>query len=109
MHALSLPTWVIHISSVLEWLLAILYLWRLGEQGDRRWFGLAVAMLPALISALCACTWHYYDNTPKLEWLVTLQASTTLVGNFTLMLAAYWFWRPASKQAPASTPVPKQR
>ncbi|WP_338462138.1 DUF2499 domain-containing protein [Synechococcus elongatus IITB7] len=108
MHALSLPTWVIHISSVLEWVLAIFYLWRLGEQGDRRWFGLAAAMLPALISALCACTWHYFDNAPKLEWLVTLQAATTLLGNCTLMLAAYWLWRPTASVTPSPAPT-KQR
>ena len=46
-------------------------------------------MIPALISAMAACTWHFYDNTESLRWLVTLQASTTLVGNVTLAIAAW--------------------
>jgi hypothetical protein len=50
-------------------------------------------MLPALISAMCACTWHYFDNPDSLEWLVTLQATMTLVGNFTLWAAAVLIWR----------------
>jgi hypothetical protein len=50
-------------------------------------------MLPALISAMCACTWHFFDNPESLEWLVTLQATMTFVGNFTLLAAAWWIWR----------------
>jgi hypothetical protein len=56
-------------------------------------------MLPALVSAMCACTWHYYDNSEALEWLVTLQATMTLVGNFTLWAAAVWIWRSAKVEA----------
>jgi hypothetical protein len=52
-------------------------------------------MLPALVSAMCACTWHFFDNAPNLEWLVTLQASMTVVGNFTLFVAGWWLWRSA--------------
>jgi peptidoglycan/LPS O-acetylase OafA/YrhL len=84
MHALSLPTWVIHISSVVEWMVAIWLLW----QTDRLRV-LAGGMIPALIGALCACIWHLFDNDPALAWLVTLQATMTLVGNCTLALAAY--------------------
>jgi len=40
---------------------------------------LSLAMLPALVSAMCACTWHFFDNPESLEWLVTLQATMTLV------------------------------
>ncbi len=94
MHALSIPTWVIHTSSVIEWVAAIWFIWLYGEvTGNRAWFGFALAMLPALVSAMCACTWHFFDNAPSLEWLVTLQATMTVVGNVTLMLAAWWLWR----------------
>ncbi|MGL6338175.1 MAG: DUF2499 domain-containing protein, partial [Waterburya sp.] len=31
MHALSIPTWVVHVSSVLEWIAAIYYIWQYGE------------------------------------------------------------------------------
>ena len=65
--------------------------------GERRqepeWRWLALAMLPALTSALCACTWHVFDNAPGLHWLVTLQAALTLVGNCTLALAAWNLFR----------------
>jgi len=94
MHALSLPTWIIHISSVVEWMAAIWFIWRYGElESDRAWQGLALAMLPALVSAMCACTWHFFDNIESLEWLVTVQASMTVLGNCTLCLAAWWIWR----------------
>ena len=50
---------------------------------------LSAAMIPALISAMAACTWHLYDNSESLRWLVTLQAITTLLGNVTLAIAAW--------------------
>jgi hypothetical protein len=94
MNALSIPTWIIHISSVIEWIAAIWLIWRYGEiTGDRHWGYLSFAMLPALIGAMCACTWHFFDNPLSLEWLVTLQASMTILGNFTLCLAAWLIWK----------------
>lgn len=100
MNALSIPTWVIHVSSVLEWVAAIWLIWQYGEATQNRaWWGLSWAMLPALVSAMCACTWHFFDNPDSLRWLVTLQASTTLLGNVTLMLAAGWLWQTAKPQS----------
>ena len=105
MHALSIPTWIIHVSSVIEWIVAIWLIWDYGEvTNNRKWWALSFAMLPALISAMCACTWHYFDNPPSLEWLVTLQASTTLFGNFTLWGAAFWIWR-SSRAETTDEPV----
>ncbi|MGK7946669.1 MAG: DUF2499 domain-containing protein [Microcystaceae cyanobacterium] len=93
MNALSIPTWMIHISSVIEWMAAIWFIWRYGEvTGDRSWGWLALGMLPALVSAMCACTWHFFDNLESLDWLVTLQAAMTVVGNITLCAAAAWIW-----------------
>jgi hypothetical protein len=94
MHSLSIPTWVIHISSVLEWMLGVWFVWRYATAiQNPAWRSLSWGMLPSLGSAMCACTWHFFENTPDLEWLVTLQASLTIVGNGTLMLAAWWIWR----------------
>jgi len=94
MNALSIPTWVVHISSVLEWTLAIWYVHNLAIlQRHIYWHWFALAMLPALISALCACTWHWFDNLPALEWLVTVQAATTLIGNITLAIASFYLLR----------------
>ena len=96
MNALSIPTWVIHVSSVLEWTAAIWLIWRYGElTNNSAWRFFALAMLPALVSAMCACTWHFFDNPTSLEWLVTLQATMTVVGNVTLMLAGWNLWRKA--------------
>lgn len=96
MHTLSIPTWIIHTSSVVEWVTAIWLIWTYSEvTQNKAWRLLSLSMLPALISAMCACTWHFFDNAPALEWLVTLQAWTTLIGNFTLWGAAWWIWRTA--------------
>lgn len=104
MHALSIPTWIIHVSSVIEWIAAIWFIWTYGEvTRNRAWWALSLAMLPALISAMCACTWHFFDNAESLEWLVTLQATMTLVGNFTLLAAAVWIWR-STQSADAEQP-----
>lgn len=101
MHALSLPTWWIHVASVLEWGLAMLAIQRWGEQrAERAWSWLALAMLPALVSAMAACTWHLFDNAPELNGLVVLQAATTLLGNGCLALAA---WNLARRSA---SPLP---
>jgi hypothetical protein len=89
-NALSLPTWAIHVSSVAEWLIAMSLAWRYaGASGNPRWKGLTWGMVPALGSAMCACTWHLFYNAPELDALVALQAFLTVVGNFTLWLAAY--------------------
>lgn len=94
MNSLSLPTWIIHISSVIEWSFAIWLIWTYNKLHPHRgWGGLAWAMFPALISAMCACTWHFFDNADSLEWLVTVQAFLTLIGNTTLAIAAYFIWK----------------
>lgn len=93
MHALSIPTWIIHVSSVIEWIMAVWLIWTYSEVSQNpawRWFSLA--MLPALVGAMCACTWHFFDNPAELEWLVTLQASMTVLGNIALCGAAALLW-----------------
>ena len=90
MHALSLPTWWIHITSVLEWMLAMSAVQAYGRrrlEGGWRW--LALAMVPALVSAMAACTWHLFDNPERLRGLVVLQAALTALGNGALALAAW--------------------
>lgn len=94
MHALSLPTWIVHVSSVLEWVGAIWFVWQFAAAVQTpAWRWLAAGMLPALVSAMAACTWHLFENAPAYDWLVTLQAATTVGGNCTLCLAAWWIWR----------------
>lgn len=101
MHALSIPTWIIHISSVIEWIIAIWLIWTYGEVvNNPAWRSLSFAMLPALVSAMCACTWHLFDNAAALEWLVTLQAAMTLGGNMALCAAGWWIWRSVQVDEP---------
>jgi hypothetical protein len=90
MHELSFGTWWIHIASVIEWILAIVLIQRRGLNV------LALAMLPALVSAMAACTWHLFDNSETLRSLVLLQASLTLLGNVVLALAALQLKRRAA-------------
>lgn len=100
MHALSIPTWMVHVSSVIEWIAAIWFIWQYAEaSGYLAWRTLSFGMLPALISAMCACTWHFFDNSVALGWLVLVQAAMTVVGNVTLCAAAWWIWR----QSPSSS------
>ena len=97
MHSLSIPTWVIHISSVLEWMVAIALIWRYAAvTANAAWRSLSWAMFPALASAMCACTWHFFENAPDLQWLVPLQAGLTLVGNIALLWAASRIYRSVS-------------
>ena len=89
MHELSFGTWLIHISSVIEWIVAILVINKISRYKKYNlFFWLSVAMIPNLIGAMCAITWHIYDNQEILYGLVSLQGIFTLIGNSTLALAA---------------------
>ena len=46
-------------------------------------------MVPNLLGAMCAITWHIYDNQDVLYGLVTLQGIFTFIGNSTLALASF--------------------
>ncbi|GAQ85223.1 hypothetical protein KFL_002250030 [Klebsormidium nitens] len=101
-NALSLPTWIIHVASVVEWVTAIALVWRYGdsdEPGRRAWKGLAWGMVPLLAGALCACTWHFFYNAPSLEIIVALQGFFTVLGNCTLWYAAFRIYQRAQKTA----------
>jgi hypothetical protein len=104
MHALSLGTWWIHVTSVLEWLAAIVAIQAWGvsrREGGWRW--LALAMVPALASAMAACTWHLFDNSPALQGLVVLQAGLTALGNGAMALAVWNLLR-LQRQGQAEAP-----
>ncbi len=98
MHELSIGTWIIHISSVLEWVLTILIVSKLSNFDTYKyffWFGLA--MVPNLIGAMCAITWHIFDNPIELYGLVTLQAIFTIIGNSSLAFASFFIYRSSEK------------
>ena len=94
MHELSFGTWVIHISSVIEWIVAILVINKISTYKEYNlFFWLSLAMVPNLIGAMCAITWHIYDNQESLYGLVSLQGIFTFIGNSTLALAAITIFR----------------
>ena len=94
MHELSFGTWLIHISSVIEWIFAILVINKISKYKKYNlFFWLSLAMVPNLIGAMCAITWHIYDNQEILYGLVSLQGIFTLIGNSTLALAAIKIFR----------------
>lgn len=67
-NALSLPTWAIHISSLLEWLVAMGLVWRIGiASGNPKWKGLTWAMIPSHSSGVCACVCASPSREPALQ------------------------------------------
>jgi hypothetical protein len=65
-------------------------------------------MLPALVSAMAACTWHLFDNPAALQGLVVFQAATTLLGNCCLALAALLIARRAAASDQPTSQPPNQ-
>jgi len=94
LHELSFGTWLIHISSVIEWIFTIFVINKISKYKKYNlFFWLSLAMVPNLIGAMCAITWHIYDNQDNLYGLVSLQGVFTLIGNSTLALAAIKIFR----------------
>ena len=89
-NALSIPTWAIHFSSVIEYLIAMNLVWKYADvTGNEKWKGLTWGMLPLHASGICACTYHFFYNPSSLQFLVAMQAGFTLLGNLTCAIAAY--------------------
>ncbi|KAJ8600518.1 hypothetical protein CTAYLR_009220 [Chrysophaeum taylorii] len=89
-NALSIPTWAVHWSSVAEFVIALqLAVDYARATANEKWKGLAVGMLPAHASGICACTYHLFYNQPDMAWLVAAQAGLTFAGNCALMVAAF--------------------
>ena len=94
LHELSFGTWLIHISSVIEWIYVIFIINKISNYkklGIFYWFSLA--MIPNLIGAMCAITWHIFDNQTALYGLVTLQGIFTFIGNSTLAIAIFVIYK----------------
>jgi hypothetical protein len=87
-NALSITCWIIHITSLVEFLVAMGFCWRYAEiTQNPKWKGLTWGLLPLHSSGITACTYHlFYNSIPV---LVPLQAFLTCVGNITAMFASY--------------------
>lgn len=107
-NALSIPTWAIHFSSVFEWLFAMQLIWDYSETTDNpKWKGLTWGMLPLHASGICACTYHFFYNPSALQFLVSMQAGFTLLGNLTCAIAAYRIARSNGWTLEGVNPFPK--
>ena len=82
------------MTSVIEWIYAIFIIKKISNYENLNiYFWLCIAMIPNFISAMCAITWHIFDNTSDLYGLVTLQGIFTLIGNTTLAIAAFYIYK----------------
>jgi hypothetical protein len=87
-NALSIPCWIIHVSSLVEFLVAMGFCWRWADvKGVPQWKGLTWGLLPLHSSGITACTYHFFYN--QIPILIPLQAFLTLVGNTTAAYAAF--------------------
>ena len=96
-------SWIIHISSLVEFLVAMGFAWRWADVSNNpTWKGLTWGLLPLHSSGITACTYHlFYNGIPV---LVPLQALLTCVGNVTAAYAAfriarYKGWKPGLDEA----------
>lgn len=97
-NALTVGCWIIHISSLVEFLVAMGFCWRWADVvSNPRWKGLTWGLLPLHSSGITACTYHLFYN--QIPFLVPLQAILTCIGNATAAYAAYrvaisngWTW-----------------
>lgn len=87
-NALSIPTWIVHWSTVFEFLIAMSLAWSYADAvGNPKWKGLTWGMFPSSVSSVFALTFHIFYN--QIPWILTGQALCTFVGNCTLALATY--------------------
>jgi hypothetical protein len=89
---LSIPTWIIHISSVIEWGLAMLLFLVVGRKLNNVWLRrMPVAMVPYMLSGLCAIAYHMSED--EWEWLNSAQSYLTLTGSCCFALWAFLLLR----------------
>ncbi|KAJ0082588.1 hypothetical protein Patl1_10707 [Pistacia atlantica] len=99
-NVLSLPTWAVHVSSVVEWITAMALVWQYGEKsGYEAWKVLSWGMVPLLGGAFCACTWHFIYNSESLEVLMALQAELMVIGNATMCYAAFRIYKSSEERS----------
>lgn len=87
-NALTVACWIIHVTSLVEFLVAMGFAWRWADTvNNPKWKGLTWGLLPLHSSGIVACTYHLFYN--QIPLLVPLQASLTCLGNTTAMYAAW--------------------
>ena len=86
-NALTVATWIIHISSLVEFLVAMGFAWRWADVVENQtWKGLTWGLLPLHSSGITACVYHLLYN--RVPIMIPLQAILTCIGNTTAAYAA---------------------
>ena len=87
-NALTVACWIIHVSSLVEFLVAMGFCWRWADvTQNEKWKQLTWGLLPLHSSGITACVYHLFFN--QIPVLVPLQALLTCIGNTTAAIAAY--------------------
>jgi hypothetical protein len=111
-NTLTVATWIIHVSSLVEFLVAMGFCWRWADAVQNpKWKGLTWGLLPLHASGITACVSHFMYN--QIAVLVPLQAFLTCLGNMTAAYAAYRIarsngWQP-NFELPFVEWIPAQR
>lgn len=65
-------SWIIHISSLVEFLVAMGFAWRWADVVDNpKWKGLTWGLLPLHSSGITACTYHvFYNGIPVVSYMI---------------------------------------
>ncbi len=107
---LSIPTWIIHFGSVIEWGVAMALFYMVGRYKGNVWFKqMPLFMLPYGLSGLCAIAFHLTEDTAT--FFNDAQAYLTLTGSCAFALWAWLLLRDLTKvkaqksQTHASSPV----
>ncbi|WP_170270298.1 DUF2499 domain-containing protein [Heliorestis acidaminivorans] len=89
---LSLPTWIVHFASLIEWGIAMLFFYMIGKKSDNIWFRrMPLAMIPYLLSGFFAIFYHLTHDT--VQWLSDIQGYLTFLGSLCFALWGYLYLR----------------
>jgi Protein of unknown function (DUF3593)/Protein of unknown function (DUF2499) len=105
-NSLTVATWIIHVSSLVEFLVAMGFCWRWADiVNNPTWKGLTWGLLPLHSSGITACVSHLFYN--QIAILVPLQAVLTCIGNTTAAYAAFRIavsngWKPNFPMLPTT-------
>nr|YP_009504557.1 hypothetical protein [Cyanophora sudae]AWW13708.1 hypothetical protein [Cyanophora sudae] len=88
MNALSYLTWIVHLTSVFEWL-NIISIFILYSKFEKIPFlkKFIFSLIPSFCSALCICTLHFFNNRESYYLLINFQSFLTLISNFILYIS----------------------
>ncbi|MBC9786354.1 DUF2499 domain-containing protein [Heliobacterium chlorum] len=91
---LSLPTWFVHFASLIEWAMAIYFIYMIGQKLNNIWLKrMPWAMLPYMLSGVCAIWYHFTYDT--VGWLSDAQSYLTFLGSACFGVWGYFFLRSA--------------